>query len=78
MTAAAKKILEDALALPERERATLLEALAESLVGDEQAEIDEAWRVQILQRVEQVRKGEVTLEPWEDVRRAGREALARR
>lgn len=62
----------------QEDRASLLERLADSLMGDGQAEIDEAWRDQILQRVEQVRKGEVTLERWEDVRRAGREALARR
>lgn len=78
MTAEAKKIFEQALALPEQERVALIDALADSIVGDEQAEVDEAWRVEILRRVEQVRRGEVVLESWEDVRRAGREALARR
>ncbi len=78
MTAEAKKIFEQALALPEQERVALIDALADSIVGDEQAEVDEAWRVEILRRVEQVRRGEVVLESLEDVRRAGREALARR
>jgi putative addiction module component (TIGR02574 family) len=78
VTTAAQKVLEDALALPKEERAVVMEALADSLVGIDQAEIDEAWRAEILRRVEQVRSGEVTLESWEDVRRAGREALARR
>lgn len=78
MTAEAKKIFEQALALPEPDRVALIDALADSIVGDEQAEVDEAWRVEILRRVEQVRRGEVELESWEDVRRAGREALARR
>jgi putative addiction module component (TIGR02574 family) len=78
VTAEARKIFEQALALPEQERAALIDALADTLQGEEQAEIDEAWRVEILRRVEQVRKGEVTLESWEDVRRAGREALAPR
>ena len=78
MTAEAKRIFEQALALPEPDRLALIDALADSIVGDEQAEIDEAWRIEILRRVEQVRRGEVVLESWEDVRRAGREALARR
>lgn len=76
VTAAAKKVLEEALALPERDRADLIDALATSLDG--QAEVDEAWRIEILRRVEQVRTGSVELESPEDVRRAGREALARR
>lgn len=78
MTASAKKVLEDALALPEPERAAVLEALADSLVGHGAAERDESWRIEILRRVEQVRNGEVALESAGDVRRAGREALARR
>jgi putative addiction module component (TIGR02574 family) len=56
----------------------LIDALTDSLQSEEQAEIEEAWRVEILRRVEEVRTGEVTLESWEDVRRACREALARR
>ena len=58
VTAEAKKIFEQALALPERERVALIDALADSIVGDDQAEVDEAWRVEILRRVEQVRRGE--------------------
>lgn len=78
MSAEAKKILEEALALPERERAALIDALADSLHGGDRAHIDEAWRAEILRRVEQVRNREVELESPEEVRRAGREALARR
>jgi putative addiction module component (TIGR02574 family) len=78
VTAEAKRIFEQALALSERERVALIDALADSIVGDGQAAVDEAWRVEILRRIEQVRGGEVVLESWEDVRQAGREALARR
>ena len=78
MTAEAKKVFEQALALPEEERVALIDALADSIVGSEQAGIDEAWRSEILRRVEQVRNGEVVLESWEDVRQAGREALPRK
>lgn len=78
MTAEAKKVLAQALALPEQERVALIDALANSIMGDDQSDVDDAWRIEILRRVEQVRAREVTLESWEDVRRAGREALARR
>lgn len=78
VTEAARKIFDEALALPERERLALAEALLDSLSAEDQAEIDEAWRTEILRRMEQVRTGEVRLESSEEVRRAGREALARR
>ena len=74
----AQKIFDEALALPERERLELAEALFDSLPAEDQAEVDEAWRSEILRRMEQVRKGEVKLESWEEVRQAGRSALAQR
>ncbi len=77
MTDPAKKLLEEVLALPARERADLLAAAAHSLQTTEPG-LDEAWRVEVLRRVESVRTGESPLESWDDVRQAGREALARR
>ncbi len=78
MTAEAKRLLDDALSLPNQERLRLAEALFDSVSSEDQAEIDEAWRTEVLRRVEQVRAGEVELESWDTVRQAGREALARR
>ena len=81
MTAASKKILQDALALPEDQRLMVAEELLESVDvvdGATHAEIDEAWRAEILRRVAQVRNGEVELVAWEAVRDQGRELLARR
>ena len=56
---------------------TILEVRFDGLSIDAQEQIDRAWREEVLHRMGQVRRGEVELESWEDVRRAGREALAR-
>jgi putative addiction module component (TIGR02574 family) len=78
VTAEARKIQQDALALPDDERLMVAEVLFDSLGETTQAEIDDAWRTEILRRIQQVRNGEVELETWDTVRRLGREALASR
>jgi putative addiction module component (TIGR02574 family) len=78
VTAGAKKILQDALALPDDERLMLAEELFDSIDDEAHEELDEAWRSEILHRVRQVRSGEVELVSWETARERGREALARR
>ena len=75
--AGARKILQDALALPNDERLALAEELLDS-VDAVHEELDEAWRAELLDRVRQVRSGEVELVSWEAARERGREALARR
>lgn len=77
MTDVARTILDQALLLADEERLRLAEALFDSLPVDAQEQIDKAWREEVLRRMGEVRRGEVELESWEDVRRAGREALAR-
>ena len=76
MTSTAKRIIEEALTLPTEERRVVAEVLMDSLLAQE--EIDAAWRDEILRRIEEVRRGEVELETWAEVRRLGREALAGR
>jgi putative addiction module component (TIGR02574 family) len=78
VTEAAQKLFDEALALPERERLALAEALFDSLPREDQAKVDEAWRVELLARMEQVRKGDVQLESWDEVRQAGHRALGQR
>ena len=78
VTDGAKKILQDALALPNDERLMLAEELFDSIVDETHEELDEAWRSEILHRVRQVRSGEVELVSWETARERGHEALARR
>jgi len=77
VTAGTRKILQDALALPNDERLMLAEELLDS-VDEAHEELDEAWRAEILRRIRQVRSGEVELVSWEAARERGREALARR
>ena len=77
VTDAARSLLNQALSLADEERLRLAEALFDSLSADAQEQIDRAWREEVLRRMSEVRRGEVELESWEDVRRAGREALAR-
>jgi putative addiction module component (TIGR02574 family) len=73
VTEPARKIFEEAMCLPEPDRRSLAQALLDSVreVGDE---IDGAWREEVVRRIDQVRNGEVTLEPWSEVRRQMREA----
>lgn len=77
VTDAARNIFDQALSLADEDRLRLAEALFDSLSTDAQEQIDRAWREELVRRMGQVRRGEVELESWEDVRRAGREALAR-
>lgn len=77
VTDASRSIFDQALSLADEERLRLAEALFDSLCADAQEQIDRAWRDELSRRMGQVRRGEVELESWEDVRRAGREALAR-
>jgi len=77
VTSTAKKIFEEAMGLPQAERRLLAEALLDSTTDESEHEIDPAWRDEVLRRIEQVRRGEVKPEPWSEVRRQIREALAR-
>jgi len=71
MSAAAKKILEDALTLPSESRAKVAAALLASLerAADGSSEADAAWVAEIERRAERVRAGQSQAEPWDAVRR---------
>ena len=62
---AARKILDDALALPPEERAALVDALSESL---EPVNVSPEWRDEIRRRIEAIERGEAELVPWAEVR----------
>ncbi len=57
MTAAQKKLLEAALALPEDIRLQIGEALTDSVSSE--AEIEQAWRAEAMARAEEVGRGDV-------------------
>lgn len=69
MNAKAQRILAEALALPETDRADLVAELLESLdaVRDEDAE--SAWTAEIATRVQALDGGAVKTIPWTEVRR---------
>lgn len=70
MTSRARKILEEALALPEEDRVYLVEALQESIEHVEsQEEVDAAWREEIVRRVRSIKDGTAVLHKLEDVER---------
>ncbi len=77
MTVAARKIVKQALALPERERLKVADALLKSVPKEtdalSQEEWDEAWKKELEKRLAEMESGEdpgVPLEViWEDLRR---------
>ena len=77
MTTAAKKILEDALSLPEAERMDLMVALSESF-EPATTKLSPEWTAQIQDRIGQIERGEVEPVAWEQVEAKIRETLTQR
>ncbi|MGB5213370.1 MAG: addiction module protein [Anderseniella sp.] len=74
MTSATKKILEDALALSEEQRATLVAALNESLETTED-DLTPEWKAEIARRIEAVERGDSLLIPGDEVEARIRKTL---
>ncbi len=64
---AARKVREQAMALPEDERELLAAELFESL-GERDDDWEEAWSAEIVRRIEEARSGKVVLRSWDEVR----------
>lgn len=62
------EIFREALSLRERDRADLIAALIESLDAEVEQGVEEAWRIEIEQRVQELESGAVQSIPWEVVR----------
>ncbi len=77
MPTAARKVFEDALALPTDSRVELVEQLLASLNLPTQAEIDRLWAVEAERRIAQIARGEVQLVPAEQVFAAVRDKYGR-
>lgn len=77
VTSSARKVLEEALALPEEDRRRVAEALLDSTPRESEQEIESAWRDEVMHRIEEVRRGEVALESWSEVKQRIRETLDR-
>jgi putative addiction module component (TIGR02574 family) len=71
-------LLEQALSLPEHERAKIAARLLESLDEAAQADVDAAWAAEIERRCAAVDSGELQTSDWKDVRaRIEREIFGR-
>ncbi|MCX4244170.1 addiction module protein [Paraliomyxa miuraensis] len=77
MTAAAKQVFESALALPEEERAALVDALNDSLEGRDPG-LSPEWSEELGRRIAAVERGESRLIPGADVSARAREILRAR
>lgn len=76
VTSTAKKILDEALSLPEDERAALVDALNESLEAPED-DLSPEWKAEIARRIAAVERGESRLIPGDEVEARIRETLSR-
>lgn len=59
VTAQARKILEQALSLPDDDRQRLAEALLDSIPAEVAEELEKAWNAEALRRAEAFERGEV-------------------
>jgi len=71
MNAQTQQVLNSALALPDAERAALIEALKASLPEDVPP-FDDSWREVIRRRWADLESGVATTSTWEDVKRRAR------
>ena len=68
-----EQILHAALELPDGDRLDLVEGLIASFQPEDQAPVDESWREIVRRRSAEVRSGQVTAIPWEEVKRRASE-----
>ncbi len=66
---ALEQVLRAALALPEADRARLLDELSASLSPEETSAVEGAWLAEIRRRSQEFDAGQVRPIPWEEVKR---------
>ena len=69
-----ESVMDAALALPEPERIELIDVLIASVPSDRHP-IPEAWQSIIQRRSAEIEQGSVRPIPWNEVKRAAREAI---
>lgn len=69
MSLITERILEDALALPDDQRAELATRLLQSLDREVDLDAEEAWAAEIERRCAALDAGETATSDWHDVRR---------
>lgn len=68
MSETAENLLRKALSLDERDRASIAGALIESLHGEPETGVEEAWEAEIKRRVADLDARSVETVPWSAVR----------
>ena len=68
MTDSARRLLTDALQLPEAERAELAASLIDSLDESADPDVDSAWDAEVKHRLEEIHRGDVTLLSFDEAR----------
>ena len=68
MNARVDHLLDEALELPTEERSALVVALLDSLDGNPDVSLSEAWREEVRKRRNALRAGTVKAVPWADVK----------
>lgn len=67
MSEPARKLIEEALRLPIRDRAAVAAELLASLDGDADPDVEAAWAAEIERRIRRVDAGDGELEDWDEV-----------
>ncbi len=62
------EVYKQALDLDERDRATLVGLLIESLEEEPDNDLEAAWKAEVQRRIEEIDSGDVEMIPWEDVK----------
>ena len=75
MSAKSDSVRDEALRLPEAERARLAAELLASLDGEAEDGVEAAWAAEVENRKAQVERGEARLVPWEQVKAEVKAAL---
>jgi len=69
VTDEAKKLLEEALRLPVRQRARLVSSLIDSLEESDEADVEQAWIDEVHKRAQELETGQVRGLTWAQGRR---------
>lgn len=65
----AKKLLEEAMRLPVRQRARLLSSLIDSLEESDEVDVEQAWIDEVHRRAQELETGQVQGLSWAEARR---------
>jgi putative addiction module component (TIGR02574 family) len=78
VTKNAEQLLDEALRLPEQERAEIAARLIESLEREVDSDVDGAWAAEIERRCAALDAGQAVTSDWNDVRRRIEEEIFHR